>query len=207
MSTATCLLASALTGVQERVAQCHRNPGTPTCRCVEGLISQCQNLTRAWQARRVRHKLQRPSHAIAGLSFRFAAREPAPRTQMLTTSRTPLCSLHIFVLAGFALLCRSQPHQSLWTNMRFFCCASLASLAIATASDEATTNACLREDDVTRLVQGFKAIISQNPVNQTLAAETIADNFTSISDSVNYVDQIPVRLGDSSVLEEGRHAD
>lgn len=83
--------------------------------------------------------------------------------------------------------------------------AFLAFMAIATASNEAKSKACLSDDDVSRLVQGFKAIISQNPVNQTLAAETIADNFTSISDSVNYVDQIPVRLG-ISVLE-GPHAD
>ncbi|CAK4024623.1 Hypothetical predicted protein [Lecanosticta acicola] len=46
--------------------------------------------------------------------------------------------------------------------------------------------------DVTRLVQGFKAIISQNPVNGSLAAEIIADNFTSISDSVNFVDGLPL---------------
>lgn len=78
-------------------------------------------------------------------------------------------------------------------------------MAIATASNEAKSKACLSDDDVNRLVQGFKAIISQNPVNQTLAAETIADNFTSISDSVNYVDQIPVRLGGSDL--EGPHAD
>lgn len=60
---------------------------------------------------------------------------------------------------------------------------------------------CLTDGETSRLIDGFRKVISESPPNKTLAAEIIAEDFISISDSVNFVDEIPVRHSNSYPLD------
>ncbi|KAK4498295.1 hypothetical protein PRZ48_010953 [Zasmidium cellare] len=71
--------------------------------------------------------------------------------------------------------------------------AVVSSVGISSAEKhQSCSNKCITDGEVTYLVNGFRKIISESPVNRTLAAEIIVQDFVSISDSVNFVDQVPL---------------
>lgn len=51
---------------------------------------------------------------------------------------------------------------------------------------------CLTDSDTSNLVAGFTTIAAEHAGYEEVAAQILVDNFTSISDSVNFVDGIPV---------------
>lgn len=70
----------------------------------------------------------------------------------------------------------------------------LAGTLVTAARGHTAHCSCLTDEDTKDLVESFTIVAAERPDYEEVAAQISTNNFTSISDSVNFVDGIPASL-------------